>query len=143
MIEPEVSFPIEKTPAPTNRKRKPRAVKEECTRLHSQIVRRLKGRNGCQCGCGRPATDCAHIIPRVFAHTRTDEDNAYALAAECHRRFTNHADEWMAFVDRTIGREEYLRLKRKAEAGVNQKFDWFDELDRLKALWQKIERRAA
>lgn len=127
---------------PTSRKRKPRAVKEEATRLHSKIVRATKGPY-CQCGCGRLATDAAHIIPRVFAWTRTDEQNAFALAAECHRRFTNHADEWLEFVDSTIGRDEYLRLKRKAEGGVNTKFDWYSELDRLKALWAWIERTAA
>jgi hypothetical protein len=118
---------------PTSRKRKPRAVKEEATRLHSRLVRQTKGPL-CQCGCGQEATDAAHIIGRVFAHTRTDLDNAYALNASCHRRFTNHADEWMEFVDRTIGRDEYMRLKRKALDGVSCKFDWYDELDRLKAL---------
>lgn len=118
---------------PTSRKRKIKAVKEEATRLHSKIVRQTKG-PWCQCGCGDPATDAAHIIVRVFAWTRTDVDNAFALNASCHRRFTNHADEWMEFVDMMIGRPEYLRLKRKAEAGVNLKFDWYDELDRLRAL---------
>lgn len=126
---------------PTSRKRKIRAVKEEATRLHSQIVRATKG-PFCQCGCGQIATDCAHIIPRVFSHTRTDTDNSFALAASCHRRFTNHADEWMEFVDRTIGRDEYLRLKRKAEDGVNVKFDWYDELDRLRAIEAQIRRSA-
>src|SRR5687768_3628908 len=62
---------------PTNRKRKRQAVKEEATRLHSKIVRQTKGPL-CQDGCGRLATDAAHIIPRVFAHTRTDIDNAFA-----------------------------------------------------------------
>lgn len=125
-------------PKPTNRKRKPRAVKEEATRLHSQIVRRLKG-PWCQCGCGKPATDAAHIITRTFAHTRTDIDNAFALNNSCHSRFGDFHDEWMEFVDRTIGRDEYVRLKHKAEAGVNVKFDWFDELDRLKAIWARLE----
>lgn len=118
---------------PTSRKRKIKAVKEEATRLHSRIVRATKG-PFCQCGCGRIATDCAHIIPRVFAHTRTDEDNAYALHATCHARFERFRDEWMDFVDSTIGRDEYMRLKRKAEDGINVKFDWYDELDRLKGV---------
>jgi hypothetical protein len=122
---------------PTSRKRKPRAVKEECTRLHSQLVRYLKGPL-CQCGCGKPATDAAHVIGRVFSHTRTDLDNAYALNWSCHRHFTNWPDDWMAFVDRTIGRAEYERLKAKAQAGVNQKFDWYDELDRLRAIAEQI-----
>ncbi len=118
---------------PTSRTRKPRAVKEEATRLHSRLVRSLKGPR-CQCGCGRLATDAAHIVGRTFAHTRTDLDNALALAAECHRRFTNWPDEWVVFLGQAIGMDEYERLKRKAEDGVGEKFDWFDELDRLRAI---------
>lgn len=125
------------TLAPTSRKRKIRAVKEEATRLHSVIVRTTKGPY-CQCGCGRLATDAAHIVGRVFSHTRTDVDNAFALAAQCHRHFTNWPGDWMAFVDRTIGRGEYDRLARKAQDGVNRKFDWYDELDRLRALAAEV-----
>lgn len=122
---------------PTSRKRKVSAVKEEATRLHSQIVRATKG-PWCQCGCGAVATDCAHIIGRTFAWTRTDVDNAFALNAKCHARFTAFHDEWMEFVDMMIGRDEYLRLKRKAEAGVNVKMDWFDELDRLREIGARL-----
>lgn len=122
---------------PTSRKRKISAVKEEATRLHSRLVRGLKG-PWCQCGCGRLATDAAHIIPRVFSHTRSDIDNAFALAAQCHRRFTNHADEWVAFCFSTIGEAEYDRLKRKALDGVNVKFDWYDELDRLREIAEDV-----
>lgn len=122
---------------PTNRKRKIAAVKREATELHSKIVRATKG-PWCQNECGRLATDCAHIIPRVFAHTRTDVDNAYALHATCHARYERFRDEWMDFVDSTIGRDEYMRLKRKAEQGVNVKFDWYDELDRLRAIAEPL-----
>lgn len=123
---------------PTDRKRKPRAVKAEATTLHSKIVRHLKGSHGCQNGCGRAATDCAHIIVRVYSHTRTDIDNAYALCATCHREFTNRHGLWMDFVDRTIGRAEYDRLDRKAQDGVHVKFDWYDELDRLRAIAREL-----
>lgn len=122
---------------PTSRKRKPAAVKAEATRLHSLIVRAMKG-PWCQNGCGRPATDCAHIIGRTFSHTRTDIDNAFALCAQCHRHFTNWHDEWIAFIDRTIGRAEYDRLKLKARDGVNVKFDWYEELDRLRAIAEQM-----
>jgi hypothetical protein len=108
-------------------------VKEEATRLHSLIVRRTKG-PWCQNGCGREATDAAHIIGRTYAHTRTDVDNAFALCGTCHHHFGHFADDWMAFVDSTIGRSEYERLKTKALDGVQAKFDWFDELDRLRAI---------
>ena len=118
---------------PTSRTRKPRAVKEEATRLHSLIVRTLKG-PWCESCDERYATEAAHIIGRTFAHTRTDVDNAFALCAQCHRHYTNWADDWMAFVDARIGRDEYDRLKAKAQAGVGVKVDWYDELDRLKAV---------
>lgn len=122
---------------PTSRTRKPRAVKEEATRLASRIVRATKGPM-CQNGCGNPATDCAHIVGRSLAHTRTDTENCYALCAQCHRHFTNWHGDWMDFIDRTIGRPEYDRLVEKARAGVGVKFDWFDELDRLRALAEQI-----
>lgn len=127
---------------PTSRKRKPRAVKEEATRLHSKLTRAIKG-PWCQCGCGQLATDAAHIIGRTYSHTRTDLDNSFALAASCHRRFTNFHDEWMDFVDRTIGRAEYVRLKQKAEAGVAVKFCWYSELDRLRALEAELLEQAS
>lgn len=122
---------------PTSRTRKIKAVKDEATRLHSKIVRATKGPM-CQCGCGRVATDAAHIIGRTFSHTRTDIDNAFALNATCHRLFTNNHALWMDFVGRTIGRAEYDRLWNKANAGVGTKFDWYDELDRLRAISEQI-----
>lgn len=122
---------------PTSRKRKVSAVKAEATRLHSLIVRATKGPQ-CQNGCGRLATDAAHIVGRTFSHTRTDTDNAFALCAQCHRHFTNWVDDWVVFVDDTIGRGEYERLKAKAQAGVGEKFDWFTELDRLRVLAEGV-----
>ena len=122
---------------PTSRKRKPRAVKEEATRLASQIVRATKGPM-CQAGCGRPATDCAHIVGRTFAHTRTDIENCLALCAMCHRHYTNWPDEWVEFLHRVIGADEYVRLKAKARDGVGVKFDWYDELDRLRAIAAEV-----
>ena len=123
---------------PTSRKRSVKGVKEEATRLHSRIVRATKGPM-CQVpGCTRIATDAAHIITRSYSHTRTDIDNAYALCAEDHRLFTNNHGLWMDFVCSTIGRAEYDRLWEKAQAGVSQKFDWYDELDRLRAIAEEM-----
>lgn len=123
---------------PTSRKRSVRGVKEEATRLHSRIVRATKGPM-CQNDCGRPASDCAHIIGRGFSHTRTDLDNAYALCGTCHRLFGLNHGLWMDFVDRTIGRAEYDRLWEKAQDGVNAKFNWHEELDRLRAIAESLE----
>lgn len=130
---------------PTSRKRKVSAVKAEATRLHSLIVR--SQRQWCEANyfplppgqsCGLRASDCAHIVGRVYSHTRTDENNAYALCGTHHRHFTNWQDDWLRFIDQTIGRDEYDRLKAKALAGVNVKFDWYDELDRLRAVAERI-----
>jgi hypothetical protein len=122
---------------PTDRKRKVRAVKEEATRLCSRIVRYQRGPM-CENGCGRPATDHAHIVGRTLAHTRTDETNGLALCGTCHHRFDNYHDERAAILAKTVGHDHYLALKAKAEAGVNVKFDWYDELDRLRALAEQI-----
>lgn len=122
---------------PTNRTRKRAAVKEEATRLHSKIIRQTRGPM-CENGCGRLAQDAAHIVPRGPAHTRTDLDNAYALCKPCHARFGLWLSEWLAFIDRTIGMDEYHRLEQKALAGVNVKFDWYDELDRLREIAERI-----
>lgn len=127
---------------PTSRKRKPRAVKEEATRLCSKIVRATRGPY-CEAGCGSLATDHAHIVGRNYAHTRTDETNGLALCGTCHQRFDNFHDERVAILERTVGLEHYERLKAKALAGVNSKLDWYSELDRLKALWAWVERTAA
>lgn len=122
---------------PTSRTRKPRAVKDEATALHSKIIRATKG-PWCQNECGRPAQDAAHIVSRGPAHTRTDLENAYALCKQCHGHFGLYQSEWMDFIDRTIGLDELRRLEQKARAGVGVKFDWYDELDRLRALAESL-----
>lgn len=110
-------------------------MKAEATRLHSKIVRQLKGPR-CQ-NCDRVATDCAHIVGRVFSHTRTDVNNAFALCAQCHRHFTNWHGDWMDFVYEKIGRNAYAVLVHKARAGVGVSLDWYSELDRLKVYAEK------
>lgn len=109
-----------------------KGLRGKATRLHSLVIR---SRGRCEnCG-GVSNLQAAHIIPRRYAATRTDEANAFCLDAKCHMRFTEHADEWMAFVDSTIGRAEYDRLKAKAMAGVkaNDLF-WQEEIERLEGL---------
>lgn len=123
---------------PTSRKRKVAAVKEEATRLHSKIIRATRG-PWCENGCGRLAQDAAHIVPRGPAHTRTDLQNAFALCKPCHARFGLYLGEWFAFLERTIGLDEFHRLEAKARDGVGVKFDWYDELDRLRAIAAELE----
>jgi hypothetical protein len=123
---------------PTSRKRKVAAVKEEATRLCSQIVRATRGPY-CEAGCGRLAKDHAHIVGRTFAHTRTDETNGLALCGTCHADFDRWHDFRTDLLERLGLTEHYVDLKAKALAGVNQKFDWYDELDRLRAIAVQIE----
>jgi len=78
---------------------------------------------------------CAHIISRRYATTRTDLANAFCLDAGCHLRFTEHADEWMAFIDRTIGRKKYAELKSRA-LHPSGKVDWIAEAERLATIHQ-------
>lgn len=78
------------------------------------------------------AKDHAHIVGRNYAHTRTDETNGLALCGDCHHRFDSFHDERDALLARLGLTEHYVELKAKALAGVNVKFDWFDELDRLR-----------
>lgn len=108
-----------------------RGDKKKCDDLVRKIVH---ARGRCEaCGSTRNP-NAAHIVGRTSAWTRTDEHNLLLLCATCHERFHRWPDEWMAFLDKHIGRAEYDRLKRKAEDGVRRRFDWAAELVRLKAL---------
>lgn len=109
-----------------------KGAKGRADRLFSQLIR---SKGSCEnCGKAGPL-DTAHIIPRRYAAVRTDESNAFCLCKGCHMRFTEHAAEWMDFVDRTIGRAEYDRLWQKAQTGVktNEAF-WVEECVRLQML---------
>lgn len=108
-------------------------------KLFSQLVR---ARGHCE-SCGRSdpySLQCAHIVGRRYSSTRTDTRNAFCLCYTCHRRYTDHPDEWMDFIDGSIGRAEYNRLKRKAEAGgkFGRQF-WEAEVQRLIPLVKRLE----
>lgn len=123
---------------PTPRKKTPAQMKQLATTLHSRLIR-WEGR--CR-SCGARDYDrlqCAHIIGRSYAWTRTRLDNAFCLCAGCHMRYTLHPDEWMLFVDRTIGRDEYDRLKQLAITGVSKKFRWDDELAEMVLLCEMYD----
>lgn len=109
-----------------------KGARGKATRLHSLLVR---SRGRCECCGGTRSLQTAHIIGRRYAATRTDERNAFCLCAGCHMRFTQHPDEWLDFIDSTIGRDEYLRLKAKAQevTKTNVAF-WLAEVARLSAL---------
>ena len=112
---------------PVKRKTGPQG---RCDALCGALVR---SRGACE-RCGKTTgLQWAHIVKRNYAHTRTDETNAWCLCGTCHYEVDNFADQFMALVIRTIGRTEYERLVRKAKDGVRIKFDWKAELIRLKA----------
>lgn len=106
--------------------------KGKATRLHSLVVR---SRGRCECCGGTNVLQAAHIIPRRFAATRTDETAAWCLCASCHFKTTEHADLHMDLVVQTIGMDRFYELKARAEAGVktNDSF-WLAECSRLAAL---------
>ena len=123
---------------PTSRKRKPAAVKAEATRLHSLIVR---ARGVCEnCGDAWRATgsklECAHIVSRRYSRTRTDLDNAFCLCSRCHMRFTEWPLEFADFVVSKIGQDAYDALRAKAQ-GLG-KVDWYEELDRLRVIAERL-----
>lgn len=67
--------------------------------------------------CGesdRSRLQCAHVISRRYHAVRWDEENAMALCAKDHMRFTNRPLEWELFVLDEIGAEKYAELRRKA-----------------------------
>lgn len=126
----------------------------KATMLHSYLVR---SRGACQ-RCGKPGEDqtvripglgtfvlpiggldCAHIVPRRYVATRTDERNAWALDRGCHRRLGEHADEHMHLVAQTIGMAQFDRLKTRALSGQQGKDSfWLAEVDRLTALLAEV-----
>ena len=67
------------------KKPKPITARNACDRMFSQLIRSRTGH--CE-SCEQMANlQCAHVISRRYAHTRTDVANAYALCAGCHMRF--------------------------------------------------------
>ena len=115
--------------------------KGKADRLLSLIVR---SRGRCE-SCGDTEyrkLQCAHIVPRTFSATRTDEANCLALCWSCHRRFTDDPFAWVHFVHSLIGEAGYDALKTKAREGVGVKVDWEAEAQRLADAWKRIEQAA-
>lgn len=113
-----------------------KGAKGKCDLLYSQIIRSI---GYCQrCG-GNSYLQCAHIISRRYSQTRCDIRNAWCLCASCHRRLTDWPREHSRFITETIGSEAYEELRAKAESF--EKVDWGVELERLKKIWQSIDKK--
>lgn len=143
------SVPLRSTPMKRSAKPKAKrgtstaALKRKATSLHSQYVRARDGR--CvRCGSTTGQLQCAHIISRRYAATRTDEGNAYCLCAGCHRRLTEHPHEHVAFFSELLGSwDEYRKLIDKAYMGkdtVMRSPFWENEIRRLTALLEDVNR---
>ena len=106
------------------------------TKLHAQLVR---ARGVCE-RCGSTTNlQCAHIVSRGFAATRTDLDNAWCLCATDHAYLTAEPFEHVLFAHKTKGEAGYEALRRKAREGVGKKVDWKSEVARLRAIAKEWE----
>lgn len=110
-----------------------KGARGKATRLHAQIVR---ARGACESCGGTSTLQCAHIISRRYASTRTDLDNAFCLCAGCHRRYTEWPLEFHSFVLERIGEDGYRTLRKKALEV--KKVDWDVEAARLDAIWKAM-----
>lgn len=126
---------------------KAKGTKKKCDDYFSLIIRSKMAceRCGVRCPCanapqkhnrGCPLT-CSHIVGRIVSSTRTLEANAQCLCFTCHAYFTSHPVRFAEWLDETIGREEYYRLETIANTGVGKKFDWDEELIRLKGIYEQ------
>jgi hypothetical protein len=109
-------------------------LRDRATKLHSKVVRT---RGSCQ-RCGESRYDrlqCAHIVPRRFNATRTDEANAWCLCGDCHFTVDTWSAEKVNLVEDTIGIDAYWQLRAKAEAGQQSRAAfWRSEIRRLSQL---------
>lgn len=115
---PEVT-PTPKTTARKRQVAKASTHKTVATRLHSKLIRQ-----NATCEYWTVDRDCygdvqcAHIIRRARAATRSDLENAMALCAKHHQYLDSHIFDLIRFVDLTRGEGTYDRLQAKADAGV-------------------------
>lgn len=121
-------------------------AKAEATRLHSLVVRT---RDRCCQGCARPGylnadglpvmgLECAHILRRGLASTRTDERNGIALCSWCHADFTARPMAWLGWARDHVGQDVFddLEAKSKDLSAV----DWLAEVVRLRAVLCEMKR---
>lgn len=112
------------------RKSTPSNMRRNCDdRMRKFIV----ARGQCQrCGDYAGPFECAHIVRRRYAWTRTDERNAWCLCIPCHRTVDTRASVFDNLVEETIGSAVLVELEEKAAR--REKFDWAKELERWKEM---------
>ena len=115
---------------------KAKGAKGACDRMWAQIVK--AGQQCERCGIKGVQFQAAHIIPRHYAKTRTDEANGWCLCGACHRLVDSFPDEKMSLVRRTIGTGVYDEMRETAQ-DTRRKMDWEEERMRLKAVLDRLE----
>lgn len=115
-------------------------LKNRATIAHSKYVR---ARDGKCVRCGRTENlQCAHIVGRRAAYTRTDEGNAVALCPACHLQLTEHPHEHVQFFTEYLGGwDGYQALIDKAREGLGLTLRgdfWKAECERLSALLEAV-----
>ena len=137
-------------PRPKRRKKPGQSTianKNAATRLHAEIVR---ARGYCELFGSLPTLpselrecdgplECAHLIRRSRAATRTDLTNAVCACRRHHTFIDTHLAALITFV----GLEEYERLQRKADAGIQGSglsplLFWRREREELTALAKRM-----
>jgi len=111
-----------------------KGAKGKATRLHAQIIR---SHGECEACGSTNALQCAHIISRKYARTRTMLENAFCLCASCHRIFTDNPVDFSQFVLEKIGDAGYAELL--AERNRIDKVDWEEEACRLKKMIKDLK----
>lgn len=136
-------MPARTTRLKPKRGTKTSTLKNRATNLHSQYVR-ARDEACVRCGVsgGSAQLQCAHIVSRRCAATRTDERNAATLCAACHRRLTEYPHEHVRFFTVYLGSwDAYQALLDKAESGLHQTMRgdfWQGEIERLQALLEGL-----
>jgi len=109
-----------------------KAAKAKATKLHSLLVRTRDNFTCRWCGATRDEgkqIQCAHIISRSIAATRTDERNAIALCASCHWKQSKNPLVWARWLESQFSREYLDDLLERGVPGVTVNWDY--ECDRL------------
>jgi hypothetical protein len=109
-------------------------AKAKATKLHSLVVRTRDGFTCRWCGASKEEgkqIQCAHIISRSIAATRTDERNAIALCASCHWKQSKNPLVWARWLEDELGREHLDDLLDRGIPGV--KVNWDSEVERLQS----------
>jgi predicted restriction endonuclease len=80
----------------------------------SLLVRALYDGRCVLCGSSYHV-QCAHLFSRRYYNTRWDPENAIALCARHHMRFTHKPIEWDELLRRLLGEVRYEHLRIRAQ----------------------------